>query len=183
MLEFNVSRAVSAGEEATAAHIVLTALVSVQAKLIGLIAARSQPEVTAQVALTPEETHSLQHAPRANLDAVARGNNAPQLVTSLSDALTEWERASGRRKNVRHKGLENLKGAIAAFVADLLHARNHPDAEGWVHRPLSKGSFTKQAVSARDFMSVRDAWIACPGGATREHRGRKGTLRSPGEKL
>jgi hypothetical protein len=47
MLEFNVSRAVSAGEEATAAHIVLTALVSVQAKLIGLIAARSQPEVTA----------------------------------------------------------------------------------------------------------------------------------------
>lgn len=131
-------------------------------KLIGLIAARSQQtEATAQVATASEQTHSLQHAPRANLDAVVRGNAASGLVTSLSDALTAWEQASGKRKNVRHKGIENLKGAIAAFAADLLHARNHPHAEGWVYRPLAKGSFTKQAVSARDFTSVRDAWIAC----------------------
>jgi hypothetical protein len=161
MLEFNVSRAVSAGQEVTTADIVRAALLGVPAKLIGLIAARSQPEVTAQVASTPEETHSLQHAPHANLDAVARGDHASRLVTSLSHAVTEWEQASGRRTNVRHKGLENLKGAIAAFVADLLHARNHPHAEGWVYRPLAKGSFTKQAVSARDFTSVREAWIAC----------------------
>jgi hypothetical protein len=156
MLEFNVSRPVSVGEEVTAG------LLEVRAKLIGLIAARSQqPEMMAQVASTPEKTHSIQHAPRANLDAVATSNDASRLVTSLSDALTEWEQVSGRRKNVRHKGLENLKGAIAAFVADLLHARNHPHADGWVYRPLAKGSFTKHAVSARAFMSVRDAWIAC----------------------
>jgi hypothetical protein len=123
MLEFNVSRPVSVGEEVTAG------LLEVRAKLIGLIAARSQqPEMMAQVASTPEKTHSIQHAPRANLDAVATSNDASRLVTSLSDALTEWEQVSGRRKNVRHKGLENLKGAIAAFVADLLHARNHPHA-------------------------------------------------------
>jgi hypothetical protein len=127
-----------------------------------LIAARShQHERPAQVASRPEETHSLQHAPRANLDAVVRGNNASGLVASLSDAITAWEQASGKRKNVRRKGLENLKGASAAFAADLLHARNHPDADGWVYRPLAKGSFTKQAVSSRDFTSVKDAWIAC----------------------
>src|SRR5690242_16624140 len=131
MLEFTVSRAVSASEDATAADIVRAALVSVPAKLIGLIAARfPQPEATTQVASTAKETHSLQHAPRANLDAVTRGDHAYRLVTSLSNAVTAWERASGKRKNVRHKGLENLKGAIAAFVADLLHARNHPHADG-----------------------------------------------------
>ena len=167
MLEFNVSRAVCAGEEATAELLEVRAklvglMAAVQAKLIGFISARSQQlEVMAQVTSTPEQTHSLQSAPRANLDAVARGNHTSALVTSLSDALAAWEQASGKRKNVRHKGLENLKGAIGAFVADLLHARNHPDADGWVYRPLAKGSFTRQAVSARDFTSVRDAWIAC----------------------
>jgi hypothetical protein len=156
MLEFNVSRAVSAGEEVTAE------LLEVRAKLIGLIAARSQQSgVTAQGTSTPGQIYRLQHAPRANLDAVATGDHASGLVTSLSDTLTTWEQASGRRKNIRHKGLESLKGAIAAFVADLVHARNHPDANGWVYRPLAKGSFTKQAVSARDFTSVREAWIAC----------------------
>jgi hypothetical protein len=164
MFEFNVSRAIGADAASTAALLEVRAkLIGLMAKLIGLIAARSrQPEETTQVlASTPEQTHSLQHAPRANLDAVAKGNDAIELVSSLSDALTAWEQASGKRKNVRHKGLENLKGAIAAFVADLLHACNHPDAQGWVYRPLGKGSFTKQAVSARDFTSVRDAWIAC----------------------
>jgi hypothetical protein len=119
------------------------------------------PAVMTTEQVTPDETRSLQHAPRANLDATARGNNASQLVTALSDTITAWEQASGRRKNIRRKGLENLKGASGAFVADLLRARNHPDADGWVYRPLAKGSFTKQAVSSRDFTSVRDAWIAC----------------------
>src|SRR5262249_18819301 len=167
VLEFNVSRGMSAGEEST------EELIEERAKLVGLMAAGTatligftaacaqQLEVTAQVTSTPEQTDSHQHAPRANLDAVARGNHASALVTSLSDALTAWEQVSGKRKNVRHKGLENLKSAIGAFVADLLHARNHPDADGWVYRPLAKGNFTKQAVSARDFTSVRDAWVAC----------------------
>jgi hypothetical protein len=96
------------------------ALRSVPAKIVDLIVARSQHPSTAELASAPDETRSLQHAPRANLAAVARGEDASALVTSLSDAITAWEQASGNRKNIRRKGLENLKGAIAAFVADLL---------------------------------------------------------------
>jgi hypothetical protein len=75
--------------------------------------------------------------------------------------LTGREQASGERKNTRGKGPRKLKSAVAAFVADLLHARNHPEADGWVYRPLAKGSFTGQAVSSRDFTSIREAWTAC----------------------
>jgi hypothetical protein len=84
-----------------------------------LVAACSpQPEVTAQMTSTPEQTHSLQHAPRANLDAVARGEDASRLVTSLSNAITAWEQRSGKRKNIRHKGLENLKGDPRRALGD-----------------------------------------------------------------
>jgi hypothetical protein len=117
--------------------------------------------MTVQVASTPEEIHSLQQAPWANLDARARGERAVGLVTSLASELTAWEHATGKRKNIRGKRLETLKSAVAAFTADLLHARNHPEADGWVYRPLAKSTFTGQAVSWRDFTSVKDAWVAC----------------------
>jgi hypothetical protein len=78
---------------------------------------------------------------------------------SLVDELTAWEAATGQRKYARRKGLENLKAAIAAFLADLLFACNHPDADGWVYRPLTKEGFTGQAVSAREFRSIRNAWM------------------------
>src|SRR5262249_9730224 len=106
----DLSRVTSADEKKTAADLVRAALLAVHAKLIRLIADRcQQPEVMAQVTSTREQTHSLQSAPRANLDAMARGNNASQLVTALSDTITAWEQASGRRKNIRRKSLENLK--------------------------------------------------------------------------
>lgn len=111
--------------------------------------------------ISAQEKLSLQHAPRANLIARARGQHAKGLAMHLGDELVAWEAASGSRRNVRHTRLENLKDAIAAFTADLLHARNHPEADGWVYRPLAKGSFTGQAVSSRDFKSIIEAWTAC----------------------
>jgi hypothetical protein len=116
---------------------------------------------------TPEETHGLLKAPRATLEAKASSECADGLVARLVKDLTAWETASGRRTNIRRKGLEQLKGAIAAFLADLLHGRNHPEADGWVYRPLAKGSFSGQVVSSRDFKSIRDAWVAC---ALLEHK-------------
>src|SRR5262245_23941287 len=116
---------------------------------------------TERDAASARETFSLKHAPRAKLDARARGKAAQGLVAVLADMISTWETVSGKRKNVRRKSLEDLKTAIAAFAADLLHACNHPDAEGWVYRPLAKEGFTGQAVSSRAFTAVKDAWIAC----------------------
>ena len=110
--------------------------------------------------LTMEDTHSLRQAPRANLAARAKGEVAEKLFATLASELVEHEQASGTRKNVRRKGLKNLKDAIAAFTADLLHAHNHPEANGSVYRTLAKGSFTGQAVSSRDFRSVTEGWAA-----------------------
>jgi hypothetical protein len=109
----------------------------------------------------PQEVHSLRQAPYASLDAKARGECADRLSARLVSDLVAWEGAASKRTNVRRKGLGKLKAAVAAFAADLLHARNHPEADGWVYRPLAKGSFTGKAVSSRDFRSIGDAWTAC----------------------
>ena len=90
-----------------------------------------------------------------------RGDCADRLSARLVSDLVAWEGEASKRTNVRRKGLGKLKVAVAAFAADLLHARNHPEADGWVYRPLAKGSFTGKAVSSRDFRSIGDAWIAC----------------------
>jgi hypothetical protein len=100
-------------------------------------------------------------APHANLNAKARGERATELVGRLVQDLTEWEVASGKRKNARRTRLEKFNAAVAAFAADLLHARNDPEADGWLYRPMAKESFSGQAVSARDFRSILDAWNAC----------------------
>src|ERR1700704_2765634 len=57
---------------------------------------------------TPEESHSLLKAPRAILEAKARGDCADGLVLQLVNDITACETASGQRKNARRKGLEKL---------------------------------------------------------------------------
>lgn len=110
--------------------------------------------------LSSEAAHSLRVAPMATLDAKARSESAKRLVARLGDDLTNWEIAFAKRKNERKGRLEKIKAAIGAFVADLLSARNHPEANGWTWRSLSKGGFTGQSVSFRDFNSVVSAWVA-----------------------
>ncbi len=129
--------------------------------MIALEQQQDGSEHSADNAPTAEEVHALRQAPRANLNASTKGEYAERLVTRLVDDITAWEAGSSERAYARRKRLEKLKVAVAAFVADLLNARNHPEAAGWVYRPLAKGSFSGQAVSARDFGSIRDCWIAC----------------------
>ena len=94
------------------------------------------------------------------MEAKAKGHCPEELMQRLVTDLTAWETASGTRKNIRRNGLEKLRAAVAAFVADLLHARNHPEAKGWVYRSLSKESFSRHAVSFRDFKSIVKTWTA-----------------------
>ena len=114
-----------------------------------------------RTALTPEEAHSLRVAPMATLDANARSESAKRLIALLADELTNWETAFADRKNQRKGRLEKLQAAIGAFGADLLNARNHPEANGWTWRSLHKSGFTGQTVSFRDFNTVVRAWVAC----------------------
>jgi len=97
----------------------------------------------------------------ATLDANARSESAKRLITRLADELTNWESAFAHRKNERKGRLEKLQHAIGAFLGDLLNACNHPGANGWTWRSLSKSSFTGHAVSFRDFDAIVNAWVAC----------------------
>ena len=111
------------------------------------------------VSLTPEEAHSLRVAPMATLDATARTESAKRLIARLADELTNWETAFAHRKNQRKGRLEKLQAAIGAFIADLLNARNHPEANGWTWRSLRKSGFTGHTVSFRDFDAIVSAWV------------------------
>ena len=111
--------------------------------------------------LSPEEARSLRVAPMATLDATARSESAKGLIARLADELTNWETAFAARKNQRKGRLEKLQAAIGAFLADLLNACNHPEANGWTWRSLSKSGFTGHTVSFRDFDAIVSAWAAC----------------------
>ena len=111
--------------------------------------------------LSPEEAQSLRVAPMATLDATARSESAKRPIARLADELTNWETAFARRKNERKGRLEKLQAAIGAFLADLLSACNHPEANGWTWRSLSKSGFTGHTVSFRDFDAIVSAWAAC----------------------
>jgi hypothetical protein len=111
--------------------------------------------------LSPEVAHSLRVAPMATLDATARSESAKRLMAHLADELINWETAFADRKNQRKGRLDKLQKAIGAFLADLLSARNHREANGWTWRSLHKGGFSGQAVSFRDFDAVVNAWLAC----------------------
>jgi hypothetical protein len=119
----------------------------------------ANPQQTNDDTPTPDEVASLLKAPRAILVAKARGDCADSLVLRLVSDITASETASGQRKNARRKGLEKLNESVAAFIADLLHGRNHPESDGWVYRPMSNGSFSGQAVSSRVFRGVVGAWM------------------------
>ena len=97
----------------------------------------------------------------ATLDATARSESAKRLIARLANELTNWETAFADRKNQRKGRLEKLQAAIGAFMADLLNACNHPEANGWTWRSLTKSGFTGQTVSFRDFDAIVKAWLAC----------------------
>lgn len=112
--------------------------------------------------ITPEEADALKSAPKATLDAKARSANAKRITTRLADDLAAWEAHSGHRTNKRRdKRLVEFQSAIASFLADMLHAHNHPQAKGWTWRSLDKAGFTGQTVSFRDFKALMDGWTAC----------------------
>ncbi len=111
--------------------------------------------------LSPEVVQSLRVAPMATLSATARSESARRLVASLADELTNWETEFAERKNKRKGRLEKLQAAIGGFLADLLSAHNHPEANGWTWRSLHKSGFTGHAVSFRDFEAILNAWLAC----------------------
>jgi hypothetical protein len=111
--------------------------------------------------LSPDDARSLRAAPMATLDALARSENAKRLTACVADEVARWESAASRRKHERKERLEKLRVAIGAFVADLIGACNDREAKGWTWRSLSKGGFTGQAVSFRDFDAVVTAWLAC----------------------
>lgn len=116
--------------------------------------------MTSAGSLTAEEAHSLRVAPMATLDAKVRDVDAKRLVASLSDEVTRWETECASRKKERKAGLEKLRAAIGAFLADLLNAYNSQESEGWTWRSLSKSGFTGQTVSFRNFNVIVSAWLA-----------------------
>ena len=98
----------------------------------------------------------------ATLDAQARSESARAVTELLANELTRWESWRPRGARTKRKGrIEKLQTAIGAFLADLLSARNDPDANGWTWRSLNKSGFTGHAVSFRDFDAVVSAWLAC----------------------
>lgn len=139
MLEFNVSQAVSAGEEATAADIVRAALLGVPAKLIGLIVAGA-PEIYDRY---------------ADLRSKCRTPSAHQLVHYLREELEQLEQKTGLRVHKRRaKSGAKLTEALERIVGDLLRARAGTNTTGRIFRSVGKSSFRDVPVKYDSFMRV-----------------------------
>ena len=135
MLEFNVSRAMSAGEESAAA------LLAVRAKLIGLIVTRA-PETLDRY---------------ADLRSQARTQAATDLIWQIYKDIAEHERASGRRvRGRRARSGVRFEDAVGRFVGDLLRARAGTNATGRLYRALGKSSFGDAPVKYDMLMRVLD---------------------------
>ncbi len=135
MLEFNVSRAMSAGEESAAA------LLAVRAKLIGLIVTRA-PETLDRY---------------ADLRSQARTQAATDLIWQIYKDIAEHERASGRRvRGRRARSGVRFEDALERFVGDLLRARTGTNATGRLYRALGKSSFGDAPVKYDMLMRVLD---------------------------
>jgi hypothetical protein len=152
MFEFNVSRAVSAGEEVTAA------LLDVRAKLIGLIVTRAHETLDRY----------------ADLRSQVRTRAATDLIWQVYKGITGHERASGKRvRGRRARSGVKLEDAIARFVGDLLRARTGTNTTGRMYRPTGKSDFSDAPVKYDMFMKALDGLKAL---GLVEHR--KGRTRS-----
>jgi hypothetical protein len=158
MLEFNVSRPVSADEEVTTADIVRAALVSVPAKLIGLIAARA-PETYDRYA----EFRSRSRTPAAT-----------ELIARVFSEIEQHEQRTRRRfRSRRERSRAKFTEALERFVGDLLRARTGTNTTGRIYRPTGKSDFSDAPVKYDMFMKALDGLKAL---GFVEHR--KGRTRS-----
>jgi hypothetical protein len=135
MLEFNVSRAMSAGEASTAE------LLEVRAKLIGLIVTRA-PETLDRY---------------ADLRSQARTQAATDLIWQVYKDIAEHERASGSRvRGRRARSGVRFVDALERFLGDLLRARTGTNSTGRVYRALGKSSFGDAPAKYDMLMRVLD---------------------------
>ena len=133
MLEFNVSRAASAGEEATAE------LLEARAQIVSLIAAHSRPDRYAA------------------LLSRSRTSAARQLILQVCSDITAWEQQSGKRVYKRRsRSREIFSNAVERFVGDLLRAKADKNASGRVYRSVGKTSFGDDPVNFDVFKGVLD---------------------------
>jgi hypothetical protein len=133
MLEFNVSRAVSADEEATAE------LLEARAQIVSLIAAHSRPDRYAA------------------LLSRSRTSAARQLILQVCSDITAWEQQSGKRVYKRRsRSREIFSNAVERFVGDLLRAKADKNASGRVYRSIGKTSFGDDPVNFDVFKGVLD---------------------------
>lgn len=79
------------------------------------------------------------------------------VVARLHEAITIHEQASKPRKYKRGKTDAKFVKAIGAFASDLLRAKTHGKALGWVYRSLRDGSFANGLVTRTQAHSVIDA--------------------------
>jgi hypothetical protein len=133
MLEFNVSRAASAGEEST------VGLLEARAQIVSLIAAHSRPDRYAA------------------LLSRSRTSAARQLILQVCSDITAWEQQSGKRVYKRRsRSREIFSNAVERFVGDLLRAKADKNASGRVYRSIGKTSFGDDPVNFDVFKGVLD---------------------------
>jgi hypothetical protein len=133
MLEFNVSRAASAAEEASAE------LLEARAQIVSLIAAHSRPDRYAA------------------LLSRSRTSAARQLILQLCSDITAWEQQSGNRVYKRRsRSREIFSNAVERFVGDLLRAKADKNASGRVYRSIGKTSFSDAPVKYDMFKVALD---------------------------
>ena len=126
----------SAGEEVTAADIVRAALVSVPAKLIGLIAARAV------------ETYDRY----ADFRSRSRTPSATELIARVFSEIEQHEQGTRRRfRSRRERGRAKFTEALERFLGDLLRARTGP-----IYRPTGKSDFSDAPVKYDMFMTALD---------------------------
>lgn len=104
-----------------------------------------------------EEAEVLDAAPLATLCASEDSVRAAALVSGLAQRYRRPSTTKGKSYE-RDKTLMKHVTAVAAFVADLLHAAEKGRSEGWLRCSLKKSDYTGQTVTWRMFDAVRQAF-------------------------
>jgi hypothetical protein len=108
----------------------------------------------------PSACKSAAHAEYASLTKRAVTANSHALIDEVSQRVAEYEIQNGLRKRKRVDKARAFVQALEGFVGDLLEALGQKErTEGWVRRPVTARSFTKDGVSFRDFEALRRALV------------------------
>jgi hypothetical protein len=104
---------------------------------------------------------ALRNAQYASLTSRAVTDNSRTLVDDIYQRAVHYEVQHGLRKRKRVGKERAFIHALEGFVADLLKAVGRKEqAAGWVRRPVTPRSFSKEAVSSRDFHALRVGLVA-----------------------